>query len=161
MDGGGNIGVITVSIISAIISLTAIIVSILAFKKSHQLNKRMLEIEENRENDRLSKQRTTNLVAVLTRGNSGSGQLIIQNRGNSSADNVKVRLNGKYLNELDTFSANDFPEDICIAAEGIYSLRMDYNLSTPKSILPPFNTEITWRNMDKSDGYAKSTVNWI
>jgi hypothetical protein len=121
----------------------------------------MLEIEESREKDRLTGQKTTNLTAILTREGNSSAQLIIHNKGNSLAENVRVSFNGKYLNELKTFEGNNFPEEICIAADGIYSLRMDFNMSTPETMLPPFATEISWKNMDGSDGYAKSTVNWI
>jgi hypothetical protein len=86
------------AVVTSLLSVTAIVVSIVAFMKSHRTQRRLVEIEEARERDRLAERQKATLVARFHREPPTMGRrdlLEIENTGLAAAREVTVLLEGK------------------------------------------------------------------
>ena len=68
----------TAEVLSLVVSIISIVVAAISWSISHHVNKRMLQIEEKREQDRLAEQNTGKVRVVAIRD---SKQLLIYNKG--------------------------------------------------------------------------------
>jgi hypothetical protein len=84
-----------------IISLVSILIAIAAMFTSWKTQKRIVEIEEAREKDRLRDMRKADLMARLVRN--GRDRLIIENKGPAEAREISIMLNGRPLSEFPVF----------------------------------------------------------
>jgi len=89
-----------------IISIIAIIFSLIAFIKSWRVKKRFLEIEENRERDRLSEKHKAKLTHSYERNLRKFSKLHINNEGIAKASNIAVYIDDKPLKEWE-YSINE------------------------------------------------------
>lgn len=98
--------------VASLLSITAIIVSILAFRKSLKTQNRLVDIEEAREKDRLAEKNKANLTAKITkeelRRSSTSRihwqyHLVVENKGLSEARDIRIWLDGKQVSDHPAF----------------------------------------------------------
>lgn len=91
------------AIIAIFISIISLIKSVRATREGTDVQKRILLIEQARENDRIIESRKAKLFANLVKETDQRGisryLLKIENRGLSQARDVQVLLNGKHLSE--------------------------------------------------------------
>lgn len=88
-------------LVTFIISVVSIIISGSAMITSWKTQKRLIEIEEAREKDRLKDMRKADLMARLVKD--GRDLLIIENRGPAEAREISILLNGRPLSEFPAF----------------------------------------------------------
>jgi len=90
--------------LTGVLSLLAIVVSMVAFAKSHRTQKRLVEIEEAREQDRISQSRKAHLTAKIVNEEpprTATSQvhrkhyLVIENGGPVKAKDISISLGGK------------------------------------------------------------------
>lgn len=90
------------------VSLAAVVFSFIAWFKSRKMEKKLLEIEEAREEDRLAEKQKANLTAeIITKESPRSGSikidrkcyLQIENKGLGEARNIKLVLDNKPVME--------------------------------------------------------------
>ncbi|MCH9034329.1 MAG: hypothetical protein IID42_07475 [Planctomycetes bacterium] len=92
-DDSGN-----AALAAVVVSTVAVIVSVVALRKSNKTQRRLLEIEEQREQDRISVTRKARVVARIVREEPSSGRkttsfyLEIENLGQSPAHDIDVSL---------------------------------------------------------------------
>ena len=84
-----------------ILSLGSLIIAIVAIGVSWKTQKRIVEIEEEREKDRLKDMHKADLIAQLV--NDGNARLIIENKGSAEARESSIKLNGRPLSEFPAF----------------------------------------------------------
>ncbi|MEA2064489.1 MAG: hypothetical protein U9P14_12370 [Gemmatimonadota bacterium] len=126
----------SLSLITISISLIALFVSIWAFRKSHKTERRMLEIEERREEDRIRESGKAKINARLFAYN-----LEIENNGEAEARDVCVTIDGKSLLEHPAIPDNE-KEISLIPAEGF----IQYHFASVMGMTGPFKVVITWHD---------------
>lgn len=82
-----------VSIVQALLAVAALVVSIYAIRKSHRTERRMLEIEEAREKDRLQQANRAFVKAYVEKGQRTF--LVLENSGESEAREIELKLDGQ------------------------------------------------------------------
>ena len=138
-------------LISLAVSILAIGISVWAYKKSAKTEKRMLEIEEAREQDRLSKQNKAFLTTRLLREK--GDYLVIENKGYSEARDIKVKIDGKRLLEHPNVLTKQ-KEILSVGATSSFRYFMTIFDQTPG----PFEIEITWTDDSGEPGHYKTTL---
>ena len=128
------------TIVALCLSGLSIIVSVVAFIKSHRTQQRLLQIEETREHDRQDKARRASLTTKFEHiQQQGYYALHIENQGASEARNVTVKLDRKSISELRNIS----PSIPNIPTIGPMS-SASYNWPTANNPTLPLILEITW-----------------
>jgi hypothetical protein len=89
---------------ASILSLVSLCIAIAAMLTSWKTQKRIVEIEEAREKDRLKDLRKADLIARLV--TNGGDRLIIENKGSAEAREISIQLNGRPLLEFPAFVGN-------------------------------------------------------
>lgn len=84
---------------SLVVSVVALLLSHRAQREANAAQLRIVEIEEQRERDRQMQRRQARLHPELRRQASGSYRLYLANQGESAARNIRVRLDGKPIQE--------------------------------------------------------------
>ena len=84
-----------------VISLVSIFIAAGAMFTSWRTQKRLVEIEEAREKDRLNDMRKADLMARLVKN--GRDLLIIENKGPAEAREISILLNDRSLSEFPAF----------------------------------------------------------
>lgn len=84
---------------SLVVSVVALLVSYRAQREANAAQRRIVEIEEQRERDRQMQRCQARLQPELRRQVSGSYRLYLVNHGESEARNIRVRLDGKPIRE--------------------------------------------------------------
>jgi len=156
----GDVG--NAAFVASLLSVIAIIVSILAFRKSLKTQNRLVDIEEVREKDRLAEKNKANLTAKIIKEalpRSGSIKidtnyyLQIENKGSSEARDVKVVLDGKPLLEHPTILKNI--EEITQVGP---NTDFRYLLVLSMQGRPPSNIEIEWEDDSGEPGNYSTTL---
>lgn len=141
-------------IIALLLSGISIVVAIIAFIKSQQMQNKMLEIEKAREKDRQIEKQKANITARLQHlQKSGRYELIIENNGVSEARDINVTLNGKLLSDF-----NDIQPSITNSTTIGPQSNVSYHWKTGHPNIPPFNLEITWSDDSKQTGIYHTTL---
>jgi len=143
-----------------IFSLLALVVSVVALIISRKNQKRLVEIEEARERDRLRLMRKAHLTAeivqeLLTRGQRTAYQhsLRVHNTGNAEARDIAILLDGKPLLEHPTIlkGTNE------IRQLGPRS-HFRYRLVLSMQARPPSEVVITWSDNSGETGSYRTAL---
>ena len=147
---------------SLIVSIIAVIISGIAVYISWRTQKRLVDIEDAREKDRLAEKKKANLTANIEKevlisrnGRKQTNQhfLYIENSGNSEARNIKVNLDGKPLLEHSTILKNT--EEITQVGP---NSDFRYLLVLSMQGRPPSSIEITWEDDSGEPGKYSTTL---
>jgi len=138
----------TVSIIALIVAAGSFFFSVLSFQKSHSVEKRQLDIEE----ERRSEEKAAALVAYIHRdGNRRT--LCIENKGNGEARNIAMLLDGRPLEEHPCYV--DQPNSIAILGG---QTKGHYIIVLTNSTPWPALAEVHWEDDVKKDNVSRSSL---
>lgn len=135
------------------LSIASMIGSIYAWRKSSGNEKRLLEIEESRERDRLEGKSKASLVANLIREPGGRDLLKIVNHGGSEAREILIKFDGQLLEHHPVSFKNQLPPSI-VGAHGNASIL----LAVSKDCAPPYDLEMTWQDDSGQPGAFRTTL---
>ncbi|HUU30088.1 MAG TPA: hypothetical protein VM123_19965 [archaeon] len=144
------------SIIGLLLSLSAIAVSIWAYSKSSKTEKKLLEIEEAREEDRIKQSKKAILMAIIDHEyhrNFTSFTLQIKNEGEAEARDVCVKLDEMPLLEHPVIPKT-IEEIKQIGPKSVIRYRMAITRGYRKN----FEVEITWADDSGEPGFYKTTL---
>lgn len=77
-----------------VVSVAAFVFSVIALFKTKRADKRLLEIEEERESDRKRTASRAQLIAYVEESGKNSFRLVIENTGESEARDIELQLDG-------------------------------------------------------------------
>lgn len=137
---------------SLVVAIIALIVSIFTNQKTNANQKRLIEIEEQREQKRQDKKISAQLRPELRRDGK-SERLVITNHGDAEARNVRVIMDGNPLAEHKTAVSNDHMPELVGANSEISCL-----LAISQGNAPPFNIEIKWDDNSDNDKEYRTTL---
>jgi hypothetical protein len=147
--------------VASLLSFGAIVVSIVALRKSQKTQKRLVEIEEARERDRVAEKQKANLTAridteVLTSGTRRVTQyfLCIANEGAGEARAIKVKLDGVPLLKHQTTQPTVKQEIDHVGPKSSFR----YKLFTADQLRPPSEIEISWEDDSGEPGKYKTSL---
>ena len=148
-----------VSIISVIVSIISIVFAVISWSISHHVNKKMLEIEEKREQDRLAEQ-NTGIVKLIAE--SDTQQIYVSNDGHIDLNVTDIILNGISICKHPCFPPNSFPQGgIKLPVNSLYPIKMLFGIGTSQEYLPPYNAVVKWITAKGDEQQTEITVNWV
>jgi len=150
----------TASWAGVIIGVGSLIVSMIAVWKSSQaqreanaVQKRIVEIEEQREREKLFEAKQANLRAELRKVERRTYRLYLVNHGKAEAHNIRIKLDGTPLAEHCAAVQNDrMPVFLGPGAE------CSVLLAISSVCAPPFEIEITWDDDYGTDRTYRTTL---
>lgn len=160
-DDAGNaaLAAVTVSVVSALVSFASVVVAVIALRKSNRTQKRLLEIEEQREQDRVSETRKARLVAEIVREefplspSSKRTFLEIENLGQSEAREIDVALdNGPATAHPTMLRRTEEIRHVGPQSSFRYTLAPDNATPLPKNVV------IEWSDDSGERGRYESTL---
>ncbi len=122
-------------------------------KKNTDLKKRLLEIEETRENDRKKAITKAQLRARIEDRGNHNYRLVVENTGNCEAQNIQLRMDGKPLNEHPAAVSGD--SEISHIGPHSFATRL---LGLTLKCSPPFDFEVTWEDESGQSGVYRTTL---
>jgi len=156
-----------IEMVSAIIAGVAVVVAVVFGIRNHRLGKqnsdlqkRLLALEESRENDRIREAAKANLVADILRGD-GTGpawRLEIENRGRAEARDVTVMLEGQPILDhpgVAPATRQGLNQQLCHLPGGA---RFRYVLAPSLQCRPPWELYITWTDDSGEPGAYQTTL---
>lgn len=153
-DDAGNAALAAVAV-----SLVSVVVAVVALRKSSRTQRRLLEIEEQREQDRVSETRKARLVAQIVREEPAPGQktrnfyLEITNLGQSPAHDIDVSLDdGSVLDHPTMLQRTEEVRQVGSKS----SFR--YMLAPHMSARLPQNIKIAWQDDSGEPGHYETTL---
>jgi hypothetical protein len=136
------------SAVSLIVSVIALILSLRAQREANAAQRRIVEIEEQRDRERRLDSLQARLQAKFRDLGDGSERLYLVNRGTAEARNVKVRLDGKPFEEHCAVVGGDsLPSLVGPGAE------VSCLMAISMTCHPPFECEVRW---DDDSGTGRS-----
>lgn len=146
--GAGN-----AAFVATLLSICAIVVSVIAFNKSHKTQNSLVEIEAARERDRLIQMRKANLVAKIVRNDDGRSCLRVENKGRGHAYNMTMLLDRHEMKR---------DEAILPGTREIHELgpggHYDYPLIIYDGMKRPINVDLTWQDDSGEAGLFRSPL---
>jgi len=139
--------------IGTLIAGSSLIVSIVALCKSSRAQKRILQIEESRENDRLSSLLEANLRAESRQRERNSRHLFIVNEGAAEARHIRVEIDDQPLKDHDLSVGDPMPELVGPRCE--ISCRVMYDPHRVSS-----DVKVVWDDDSGKDRVFRTTVSW-
>jgi len=139
--------------IASLLSIAAIIVSILAFIKSQKTQNRLVEIEEAREQDRLAEKKKANLTAQIMRDERGRLILRIENKGLGEARDIRVWLDDKQISDHPVFVKGQ--EEIFVVGPQSY---FQYLIAITSSCPCPSGIAIAWADDSGEVGSYRNSL---
>jgi hypothetical protein len=129
-----------------VVSILALVVSVMALRKSTQAQreanlaqKRIVEIEEAREKDRLVETKRAEIRAALRKTGSSSYRIYIINDGQAGARNIVAMMDGKpYREHRGAMREFDVPATLGPNSEASLPIGIH------SGCVPPFDLRITW-----------------
>jgi len=132
-----------------VLSLVSLVIAIVAILTSWKTQKRIVEIEEAREKDRLNDMLKADLIARLVRdGTDRYNRLIIDNRGPAEAREISIQVNDRPLSEFPAFMSNQ-PEIRRVGPYSSFHYLMAFSAGLDPRVYSP---EITINWTDDSGG---------
>jgi len=147
------IGAILVSLLSVYFSFRANKNSLTLQKEQIEMQERITQIEEAREQDRAIQSRKANLKAELRKVERNNYRLVINNSGQGTARNVKATLDGKPI--LEHPAINPGQQEITLI--GRYS-EISYIARITFGCRPPFKFKVTWEDDSGEPGEYETTL---
>lgn len=146
--------------ISAIITLASVVVAIWLGVKNHRLarkntdlQKRLVELEEERELDRKKAASKAQLRATLENYGQHNYRLVIENIGNCEARNIVLQMDGKLFADHPAAMENEGP----IRSIGPHT-RVTKLLAITMGCAPPFELDITWEDDSGEPRHYRTTL---
>jgi hypothetical protein len=142
---------------SLAVSVWAVINSNRAQKAANAAQKRIVEIEEQRETDRVQQSKQAKIIPTIKKrnGNTTSYHLYLKNEGDASARNICLMIDNKPLAEHQAFCSSDtMPESIGQHSE------ISFPLALSRACNPPFEIRVTWDDDSGKDRVFKTTLTW-
>jgi len=156
------IGAILVSLLSVYFSFRANKNSLTLQKEQIEMQERITQIEEAREQDRAIQSRKANLKAELRKVERNNYRLVINNSGQETARNVKATLNGKPLSEHPAVLSSIEEDSLIIGPHSTISYVMfitnDMAEDKHPGKLPSFEFEATWEDDSGELGEYETTL---
>lgn len=132
-----------VELLSILVSLLALVFSAVAWRKSHKVEREMLELERRRDESRELEERRANLTAAIVGEDSSLPPwraLEVRNRGPAEARHVRVVLDGTPAREHSAVSQY-VPIDVLGAGSKV-RIRLVFTLGRPL----PSDVELRWED---------------
>jgi len=136
-----------------IVSVVAVVISGIAFMKTKRTDKRLLEIEEKREEDRNKLAQKAQLQARIVKYGHNSHRLLIINNGEGEARNIGLKMDAKPFDDHFASVRNDSPAKIIGPHSEATCL-----LHIADECAPPWKIEISWEDDSGEPGHYKSTL---
>jgi len=140
---------VDLSIIAIVISGCSFLFAVISFKKSHRIEQRQLEIDE----ERHSEEQAASLIGYFY-FDGKRRTLRIENKGNGEARNIKVFLDGQPLEQHPCWVRNQPNRITTLCGQGFG----DYLLSLMMSSPFPQLAEIHWEDDVKKDNVSRSSL---
>lgn len=147
----------TAEVLSLVVSIISIVVAAISWSISHHVNKRMLQIEEKREQDRLAEQNTGKVRVVAIRD---SKQLLIYNKGPIDIRITDIILNGIPIRQHRCFDFH-LPEIKISSGENFFIIPMKTESQADSVLLPPYDVVVKWITANGDEQQTEMTVNWV
>jgi hypothetical protein len=144
------------ALLALVVSLAALIVSALAWRSSRRNAEQLLDIESTLKRDRLSEGIKAVLVARLVtedRGNHEAHFLVIENRGEATARQVRGSLDGTRFREHRVWW-EDPPDDLQLKPGSAVRFVLAISNECP----PPFELDLTWTDDSGQPGHYQTTL---
>jgi len=138
---------VLIAIGSLIVSIIAMLKSAHAQREANSAQRRVLAIEERRENERRLASLQAQLLPELRKTGSETYRLYLINRGMAEARNVRVTLDGVLLDPRKAIQGNELPSLVGPSAEVSCILPMSIDCT------PPFDVDVRW---DDDSGVNRS-----
>jgi hypothetical protein len=144
-----------------LLSVAACVASAITWFKSRETQRRLAQIAESRERDRLTDKRKARLVAAVIKGDSPKKgfwdpknyELVIQNTGNCAASNIRVVIDGAPVLKCGMV----LPGQDEISVVGGLS-QAAYRLCTWDGCPRSLGTVITWTDDSGEPGQYRTTL---
>jgi hypothetical protein len=154
-----------ISIVSVVVSgafaLISVVAAIRASKKSNDIQREMLKIEQQREAERLRQSQIANVIPRLdsthTPGQGLLMQLTLVNTGSSPARNIRVALDGQSIDDIDWIAKKKPLKDITLGAGQHHSWRI-HNVARSNYRPPPWDVAVMWDNESGEPGHNETTL---
>jgi hypothetical protein len=153
-DDSGN-----AALAAVVVSFVSVIVSVVALRKSSTTQRRLLEIEEQREQDRVTETRKARFVARIVREDPSPGRktknyyLEIENLGQSPAHDIEIELdNGPLFDHPTMLKGTNEVREV-----GPHS-SFRYMLVPTLSTRPPQSITIGWDDDSGDRGIYRTTL---
>lgn len=144
---------VAVSALSLLVAAVALLKSDRAQRDANAAQRRIVEIEEQRERDRQTESIQARLRAEIREVGHNSWRLYLTNYGAGEAQNVRVEMDDKLLAEHPA-ALESMPEFLGAESEISCLLRLCSDCS------PPFRIKITWDDASGNDRTYSSTLTW-
>ena len=154
------IGAILVSLLSVYFSFRANKNSLTLQKEQIEMQKRITQIEEAREQERAIQSRKANLQAELQKVERNNYRLVINNSGQGTARNVKATLDGKPLSEHPAVLSFKEEDSLTIGphSEIPYVMSITLDMAKDPGKLPSFEFKATWDDDSGEPGEYEKTL---
>ncbi len=147
------IGAILVSLLSVYFSFRANKNSLTLQKEQTEMQKRITQIEEAREQDRAIQSRKANLKAELRKVERNSYRLVINNFGQGTACNVEAKLDGQPILKHPAIASGQ--QEIKLIGP---NSETSYIAGITLDCSPPFKFKVTWKDDSGVPGEYETTL---
>ena len=144
-------------ILTLVVSIVSFGFAIYSWCISYHVNKKMLEIEEKREQDRLAEQNTGKVKLVVVRD---SNQFLVYNEGPIDIRITDIILNGIPIRQHPCFDFH-LPEIKISSGENFFIIPMKTESQTDSDLLPPYDVIVKWITANNEEQQAEMTINWV
>ena len=145
-------------ILTLVVSIVSFGFAIYSWCISHHVNKKMLEIEEKREQDRLAEQNTGKVKIIA---DSDSRKIYVSNEGHIDLKVTDIVLNGFSISQHPCFPHYFPPGGIKLPVDGLYPVPMVFTSATPQEYLPPYDAVVKWITANGDEQQTEMTINWV
>jgi len=156
-----------ISGLALIVSVVAGVISYLANRKANknvvranELQEQMLGIERQRDADRLAQQHRANVVIklqpLMIDGRVRAWQLVLVNNGRVEARNIRVKLDGRSIDDLDWVVKPKTGKEMPLGAENTYSWHIGSNWRPP-----PWDAIVEWDDESGQPGRYQTTLTQV
>jgi hypothetical protein len=139
--------------VSLIVSVIALILSLRAQREANAVQRKLVEIEEKREQERQLGLRQASLQPEIRASGIGFHRLYIANHGAAEARNVRVSLDGKPL-EQHRVAVRGSPIPSLVGPGNEVSCLLAISHECP----PPFQCEIRWDDDSGQGRFYRTTL---
>ncbi len=148
-----SVGGVIISALSLGVSAIAIYTSSQANRQAIAAQRRIVEIEEQRERDRQRGELQASMHPQLRKTNRHSYRLYLVNSGKGIARNIRVRLDGKRLSEhAAAIQGDDIPSQVGPNSESSCLINITMTCA------PPFNIKVEWDDDSGKDRIYQGTL---
>ena len=152
------IGAVLVSLLSVCFSVHANKNSLTLQKEQTEMQKRITQIEEAREQNRVIQSRKANLKAELREVKRNSYRLVIENSGQGTARNVKATLDGKPISEHPAILFDKETKEDALIIGPHSGISYIMCITKDPGTSPPFEFKVAWEDDSGEPGKYETTL---